>query len=293
MSSPSRLAAVACVTLAGCSSWELVFPTNSEEIAGITLLSGGVSNAFVVPLADGALVVDTKLEPFTDDLLRHLDARDLSPRRIVLTHAHRDHAEGLPRVLAVSAPDRGIFVAKPLADAWPDSAPDGVTGVPSGAPFPLPGDPGEPVELYAFDHAHTGGDVAVWLADRSVLLTGDLFQCGYHPHAERDEGGSWAGLTAAIRTLAALRPLHVIGGHGTRCGTADLDRYLSFLESLPTGSPTDPGYREFWILGTRTSSFEQARDCARFEATGTPWSEPFTLAGCGGLCVQSTPTTCR
>ncbi len=44
-------------------------------------------------------VVDPGFPPATDNLLKHLTDRQLSPEAVILTHAHADHIAGLSRVL--------------------------------------------------------------------------------------------------------------------------------------------------------------------------------------------------
>ena len=46
-------------------------------------------------------VVDPGFAPATDNLLKYLTERNLSPEAVILTHAHADHIAGLSRVLNV------------------------------------------------------------------------------------------------------------------------------------------------------------------------------------------------
>jgi len=279
------------VSCLSCTSLELVDPVGTAEFAGVSQLFGNGSNAYVIPLRDGTLVVDTKLAFAAGDVTRHLDRRKLTPRWVAITHAHQDHLEGLPVVLAAGDAATEVLVAAPIATAWGAAAPANTHGTGSGASEPLPGHTGEEVRIFTFDHAHTGGDLVVWLPERGVLITGDLFQCGWFPHAERDEGGSWLGLSAAIETLAQLQPAHVVGGHGTRCSGADFGTYAGFLRSL-SGDAESPDYKEFWLFGKRVSSRANAVDCARFEVETGPWAFAPTFKDCDGRCIATNPTAC-
>lgn len=44
-------------------------------------------------------IIDPGLPPATSDLLGHLSSNDLTPKAVVLTHAHADHIAGVPGVL--------------------------------------------------------------------------------------------------------------------------------------------------------------------------------------------------
>jgi len=89
------------------------------------------------------------------------------------------------------------------------------------------------LELHHDGAAHTPGDSTVWLADRSVLFTGDIV------YMERILGiGSQSNAlewVASFETLAALAPTHIVPGHGTPTDLAGATRdsydYLVNLRS--------------------------------------------------------------
>ncbi|WP_456389635.1 MBL fold metallo-hydrolase [Profundibacter sp.] len=78
------------------------------------------------------------------------------------------------------------------------------------------------LELHHDGAAHTPGDSTVWLADRSVLFAGDII------YMERILGiGSQSNSlewVASFEALAALKPLHIVPGHGAPTDLAGATR---------------------------------------------------------------------
>jgi cyclase len=80
--------------------------------------------------------------------------------------------------------------------------------------------------------AHTGGDTALWLPQRSVLFAGDLVMSGVTPFCLM---GSVRGSLRALRRLRALGARTVVPGHGPVGGPELLDRdeaYFRWLRGL-------------------------------------------------------------
>ena len=78
------------------------------------------------------------------------------------------------------------------------------------------------LELHHDGAAHTPGDSTVWLADKSVLFTGDIV------YMERILGIGGQSNTlewvASFETLAALKPTHIVPGHGAPTDLAGATR---------------------------------------------------------------------
>ncbi|MCF6315473.1 MAG: MBL fold metallo-hydrolase [Marinosulfonomonas sp.] len=78
------------------------------------------------------------------------------------------------------------------------------------------------LELHHNGAAHTPGDSTVWLADRSVLFTGDIVYMGrilgIGPQSSSLE---WV---ASFEALAALEPTHIVPGHGAPTDLAGATR---------------------------------------------------------------------
>ena len=104
------------------------------------------------------------------------------------------------------------------------------------APTTLAGDSvtlergGETLEL-TYTDTHFPGDIRVWLPEHSVVFSGDLV------YVDRLLGVmQWSSVKngqQAFRTLAALKPAHIVPGHGRVCDLAQAQRetgdYYDFL----------------------------------------------------------------
>lgn len=176
--------------------------TNREVAEGIYRFGTHRVNWYVVESDEGLTVVDAGFPAHRPQLTEWLDASGYDVddvAALVLTHADADHV-GFARSLA----DRGVPVYCHPADldhlrGHPQGAPgwfyrniwhpgfflyavemvrDGVTSVEAvqdtepladGDVLPVPGDP-----RVLFAPGHTPGSCALYLADRSVLLCGDV-----------------------------------------------------------------------------------------------------------------------
>lgn len=89
------------------------------------------------------------------------------------------------------------------------------------------------LEIYYCGQAHTPGDSYVWLADQSVVFTGDIvFVNRLLGIGEQSYSLDWIN---AFETMAELDPAHVVPGHGpaTDMLTATADTY-DYLVNLRT-----------------------------------------------------------
>ncbi|MGO2111532.1 MAG: MBL fold metallo-hydrolase [Pseudoclavibacter sp.] len=187
----------------------------------------------------GATFVDvTSTEKRTRAFLEAADGvlggRDVS--RVVLTHSHPDHCNGLSLV-----PDAEVIAQRRVhADLSTPHVP--APGIFS--PFEMgdirartpsivfddvlvlePGD--APIEVrHPGRSSHTTGDAYVWLPTERVLFTGDLVFNGGTPFGL---SGSLSGWLQTLDELAALGPATVVPGHGPVGGPEILDPVRSYL----------------------------------------------------------------
>jgi glyoxylase-like metal-dependent hydrolase (beta-lactamase superfamily II) len=80
-------------------------------------------------------------------------------------------------------------------------------------------------------HAHTDGDVMVWMPKSNVLHMGDCLFNGNYPILDLSSGGSLDGMIAAAeRALRTVRDdTKIIPGHGPLATKADLQAYRDML----------------------------------------------------------------
>jgi cyclase len=168
---------------------------------------------------------------------------DQQVRTLVNTHNHGDHTHG-----------NGLFYPATIIGHHGVREEMLRTPVPRGNPFFTPVDWGEieieppfltfsdGVDIYVDDlrcevrhvgmAAHTTNDSIVWIADRSVLYSGDLLFNGGTPFVI---AGSVSGLLAVLDDLRALGAQTIVPGHGEVCGPEVIDAvadYLRFVQQV-------------------------------------------------------------
>ncbi|KRA24885.1 hypothetical protein ASD65_10945 [Microbacterium sp. Root61] len=205
-----------------------------------------INNMGLIVGPSGATSVDvTSTERRTRDYLRAVErVSEVPVKRVVLTHSHPDHCNGISLM-----PDAEIIAHRTVADdlqrphtlaphifqtfeqgAIEPRIPtvvfdDAVTIDPSGRRIEVR-HPGWP--------AHTPGDAYVWLPDERVLFAGDLVFHGGTPFAL---SGSPAGWLRALEQMADLEPEIVVPGHGSVGGPelfGPVADYLHFLIDAAT-----------------------------------------------------------
>lgn len=190
----------------------------------ITRLEAGNPGAFTGPsgnntwLVDGAapLLVDAGVgEPsHLDALRRALGARPLA--RVFVTHAHHDHAAGVPR----------------LREAWPGlQVTGGRDGVSADDGAWIPAGDGR-LQIIATP-GHSPDHACLWDPEHRMLFGGDLLIEGGTIMIAASSGGSLRTYLESLRRVQSLEPARVYPGHGPviEDPAALIAQYLSHRES--------------------------------------------------------------
>jgi len=187
------------------------------------------------------------------------------------THPHWDHLLWHPRFGDVprhaTAPCVGIaHEARERAQAM---AAESATDVPLelvALVTPLPPD-GGPVPGTILEHsAHAAGHAAVLLADRGVLLAGDMLSDVLIPLLDARRPGQLSAYEEALDLLedAAAQAEVVVPGHGAVAHGPEVAARLAadraYLAALHSGEePADARLAQDWLSGPHRSNVEQAR----------------------------------
>jgi glyoxylase-like metal-dependent hydrolase (beta-lactamase superfamily II) len=230
------------------------------------------SNAIVVRGDDGLILVDPGIDG--SDLNQLADDVDRLGVPVVAgfaTHPHWDHLlwhhrfGDVPRYATAAGAD----AARQARERAQTMAAESASGIPLeliALVTPVPGDNGAvPGEVVEHD-AHAVGHAAVLLADRGVLLAGDMLSDVLIPLLDpRRPGQVDAYETALDRLDEAARHVDVlVPGHGAVAEGGDVAARLAadrgYIEALRRGvEPVDPRLDQDWLSGPHQSNLEQAR----------------------------------
>jgi glyoxylase-like metal-dependent hydrolase (beta-lactamase superfamily II) len=230
------------------------------------------SNSTVVRGDDGLILVDpgihgSELEQLADDL----DRLGIPVVAGFSTHLHWDHLlwhsrfGDVPRyampAAASAAPgvrERGKAMASESASGVPLDLVALVT------PLPVDGGP-VPGEVVAHE-AHAVGHAALLLADRGVLLAGDMLSDVLIPLLDPRRPGQVPAYAAALELLgdAAGGVDVVVPGHGAVAEGAEVAARLSadraYIDALRRGEePVDARLAQEWLSGPHQANLELAR----------------------------------
>ncbi|MCL1868879.1 MAG: MBL fold metallo-hydrolase [Promicromonosporaceae bacterium] len=233
------------------------------------------SNAVVVAGEDGLVLVDPGIAG--SDLEQLADDVDRLGRPVVAgfcTHPHWDHLlwharfGDVPRYAtagaaqaAADARERAQAMAAESADDVPLDLVALLTPLPADG-TPIPG------EVVAHD-AHAVGHAALLLADRGVLVAGDMLSDVLIPLLDPWRPGQVPAFEAALDRLGeAVQQVDVvIPGHGSVArgpdGAARLAADRAYIEALRTGTdPVDARLDQDWLAGPHHGNLERVRQDA-------------------------------
>ena len=230
------------------------------------------SNAVVLRAGNGVVLIDpgiagADLEQLADEV----DRLGLPVVAGFSTHLHWDHLLWHPRFADVpryatadsasAAPhvrERAQAMAAESAPGIPADLIALVTALPDGG-GPLPG-------IVIEHEAHAIGHAALLLADRGVLVAGDMLSDVLIPMFDPRRPGQLKAYEAALDRLAeaAQRVDVVVPGHGAVARGPDVAARLAadraYVGALRRGEqPRDPRLDQDWLAGPHRANVEQAR----------------------------------
>ncbi|WP_020120312.1 MBL fold metallo-hydrolase [Streptomyces canus] len=232
------------------------------------------SNSVVVRGDEGLIVIDpgingSELDQLADDV----DQLDVPVVAGFCTHPHWDHLlwhsrfGDVPRY-ATSAATRVATEARERAQAMAAQSASGIPLELIALLTPLPAD-GGPVPGEIIEHrAHAVGHAAILLADRGVLLVGDMLSDVLIPLLDIRQDDQVTAYETSLDRLdeAARRADVVIPGHGAVAEgpqvAARLAADRAYIDALRRGEePVDArlGPHADWLQGPHRSNQEQAR----------------------------------
>jgi cyclase len=215
-------------------------PITLVPVAGpVSMLQGAGGNIGVVADEAGLVLIDAMYErvaPGIREAVRGLAGGD-RVRFLVNTHWHADHTDGNKafgpaaviiaheNVRALVVEDQsllgGTTKALPAAALPAITFPDRLTMYAGG----------QAIRLVHYPHAHTDGDVVVFIDGLNVVHMGDMFFNGMFPFMDVAHGGDIANWVLDLDAVLAGLPADakVIPGHGPLGGVAELKAFRDML----------------------------------------------------------------
>lgn len=226
-----------------------------ERVTERVYIWRNITNSSFVVGTDGVAVIDTQVNrPSAEEFLRALRTVTGKPiRYVVNTHYHWDHTNGNAIFRQVGAE----IVSSALTKEFMVKRAPRQKEFLSGRGFELGDDPylpdttfkGElsldlgdlPMRLFFAGCAETDDATAVHFPSENVLMSGDTVMTGSFPIFGQpvwDEGLQNEDWMQTIGRLMALKPAHLLPGHGPLAGEAEIALFLRiqryFLEEVGT-----------------------------------------------------------
>jgi cyclase len=220
----------------------------------VFMMAGPGGNITIQTGKDGALLVDTMVEPLASRIAGEVKKLTSLPIRFIIdTSIDADHVGGNAALAAMGAtgatqvPGGGATVianehvlnrmAPPVTTK---ETPPLLKGLPNDEYFTPTKDlyfNGEPVVIFHEPNAHTDGDSIVLFRRSDVISAGDIFTPDRFPVIDVEKGGSVQGFIAALNHLLHLTVperlqdgcTRVIPGHGRLCNEADVVEYRDMV----------------------------------------------------------------
>ena len=212
--------------------------------SGLHVLRGAGCNVVVWNGPDGVLVVDSGNAASAPQLLEAIGrVADGSVRFLVNTHWHPDHVGGntaLRRAgaLAIAHQQTRALMSErqavPAYDLEVPAAPrDALPSVTFDDTLTLHLN-GDRLALLHVPGAHGDGDLIAWWETANVVHVGDAYYAGGYPFVDSANGGSLAGLVAALETVLSRADARtvIVPGHGPVSNRAELTAYRDMLVAV-------------------------------------------------------------
>ncbi|MFI7405463.1 MBL fold metallo-hydrolase [Streptomyces sp. NPDC049541] len=233
------------------------------------------ANSVVVRAQDGLVLIDPGIHGSElNQLAEDVERLGIPVIAGFCTHPHWDHLLWHPRFgdvprYATPAAARVADQARERAQAMASQSASGIPLELVALVAPLPAD-GAPVTGEIIEHqAHAIGHAAILLADRGVLLAGDMLSDVLIPLLDVRQDGQVAAYERALDRLdeAAAHADVMIPGHGTIAEGPEVAARLAadhaYIDALRQGKdPVDPrlGPHVDWLSGPHRTNLEQARN---------------------------------
>lgn len=216
-------------------------------VEGLYVLMGkrAIGNVLVSIGKDGTFLVDDQFEKSAPEILRSVEALGgSSPRFIINSHYHHDHAGGnepfgeAGAIIAAHDNARKLLAQgteiKMLNLVVPPAPKAALPVITFAKEIKLHLN-GNQVHLSHMPGAHTESDIAIHLVESNVIHVGDVWNyTGNYPFIDASYGGSLAGMIAGQQAIAEMADdkTVIVPGHGPLANKAELVAYTNILSEI-------------------------------------------------------------
>jgi cyclase len=205
-------------------------------------------NVGVIVEGDSLSLIDSSGVPSSYQALAHELKRFNRPvQRIFLTHAHGDHVAGVKALLpsdvicsnAAADELRKPFMLQAYQRLHPTIAAELVS-----LQLPVPTQVIERSQTFGrldirLFEGHTGGDLAISVADAGVAFVGDLCSFGHVPLGIDARFDCWIAALQSIKQMGAC----IVPGHGSPGNRADVECMQEYLSAILSAARTHTSLR--------------------------------------------------
>lgn len=209
----------------------------------VYMLTGEGGNIGVSTGEDGIVIVDDQFAPLADKIRAALKGITGKPLRFVInTHYHSDHTGGNKEFQK----DAPVIAHENVRKRLQSGSTINLAGtILETAPSPKEALPiitfdhtmtlhlnGEDIRALHYPSGHTDSDSIIFFSQSNVVHMGDDFVTRGFPFIDQANGGSVAGMIAALDDVAATLPsdVKVIPGHGEISSLDDIARFSTMLK---------------------------------------------------------------